>query len=109
MGARAFDLEPAANAIFHFCKGHSHYLLRDYERAIELFQGAIARAPGFPLPYLMLGIVYFEMGRTEAATEQFSKLHDALPPHVLDVLVSRLPYRDDEPKRGMSTALEQVR
>lgn len=108
MGARAFELEPGANGIFHFCVGHSHYLLRDYERAIELFEGAIARAPGFPLPYLFLGIVYCELGQTKAATEQFSKLHDALPPQVLDILVDRLPYRDAEPRRRIRTALEQA-
>ena len=108
IGARAFELEPGANGIFHFCSGHSHYLLRNYDRAVDLFAGAIARAPGFPLPYLFLGIVYFELGRTDEAAVQFAKLHDALPPQVLDLLVDRLPYRDDEPKRRMREALEQA-
>jgi TolB-like protein len=108
VGARAFELEPGANGIFYFCSGHSHYLLRDHDRAIELFEGAIARVPGFPLPYLFLGIVYFELGRKDDAAVQFAKLHDVLPPQVLDVLVDRLPYRDDEPKRRMRNALERT-
>jgi adenylate cyclase len=107
IGARAFELEPGANGIFHFCSGHSHYLLRNYDRAVDLFAGAIARAPGFPLPYLFLGIVYFELGRTDEAAVQFAKLHSVLPPQVLDVLVGRLPYRDDEPKHRMRDALER--
>ena len=60
------------------------------------------------MPYLLLGIVYFEMGRIDDATAQFHLLYDSLPPHVLDVVVSRLPYRDDEPKRRMREALEKA-
>ena len=108
IGARAFELEPVASGIFYLCVGHSHYLLRDYDRAAELLTGAITRIPGFPLPYLLLGIVYFEMGRIGDAAEQFGGLYDSLPSHVLDVVVDRLPYRDDEPKRRMRDALEKA-
>jgi TolB-like protein len=109
VGARAFELQPSgAPGVYYLCAGHSHYLLRDYDRAEELFNGAIMRTPGFPLPYLLLGIVYYEIGQIDNAAEQFGKLHDSLPPHVLDVVVSRLPYRDEEPKRRIRTALDHV-
>ena len=108
MGARAFELEAAAPGVFYLCVGHSHYLLRDYDKAAELLTGAIARTPGFPLPYLLLGIVYFEMGRIDDAAEQFARLSASLPSHVLDVVVDRLPYRDDEPKYRMRDALEKA-
>lgn len=108
MGARAFELEVAAPGVFYLCVGHSHYLLRDYDEAVELLTGAIARTPGFPLPYLLLGIVYFEMGRIDDAVEQFDRLHDSLPSHVLDIVVDRLPYCDDEPKGRIREALKQA-
>lgn len=108
MGARALDLEPGAPGVFYLVAGHSHYLLRNYDKAVELLSIAIARTPGFPLPYLLLGIVYFEMGRTDDAVEQFNRLNDSLPSHVLDIVVDRLPYRDEEPKRRMLNALDQV-
>jgi tetratricopeptide (TPR) repeat protein len=82
--------------------------LRDYDRAIELFTGAIARVPGFPLPYLLLGVVYFELGRLDDAAEQFRRLHEALPSEILEVALDRLPYFDAEPRRRIRNALDQV-
>jgi tetratricopeptide (TPR) repeat protein len=94
--------------VYNLIEGHSHYLLRDYDRAEELLRRAISRAPGFPLPYLLLGIVYYEMGRADDAAAQFAILHKTIPTHVLDIVVSRLPYRDDEPKRRMRDALDNT-
>jgi TolB-like protein/Flp pilus assembly protein TadD len=108
VGLRALELEPAPDGIYFFCTGHSHYLLREYDRAIELFMGAIARIPGFPFPYLLLGVVYSEMGRTDDAAEQFDKLYAVLPPEALSVFLERLPYRDEEPRQRISEALAAV-
>ncbi|MFT5182080.1 MAG: adenylate cyclase, partial [Alphaproteobacteria bacterium] len=108
MGARALELEPVPDGIYYFCTGHSHYLLRDYDQAIELFTGAIARVPGFPLPYLLFGVVYFELGRLDDAAEQFRRLHEALPSEILEVVLDRLPYFDAEPRRRIRNALDQV-
>jgi TolB-like protein len=108
MGARALELEPVPDGIYYFCTGHSHYLLRDYDRAIELFTGAIARVPGFPLPYLLFGVVYFELGRLDDAAKQIGRLYNALPPEFLDSVLSRLPYRDEEPRRRIRAALDQI-
>jgi len=60
------------------------------------------------LTYLLLGLVYFEMGRIEEAAEQFDLLHNPLPSHVLDVVNERLPYSDGEPKKRMHKTLTQV-
>jgi Tfp pilus assembly protein PilF len=108
MGACALDLEPVPDGIYYFCTGHSHYLLRDYERSIALFEAAIARVPGFPLPYLLYGVVCFEQGRLKDAAKQIGRFYDALPPEFLDVVLSRLPYRDEEPRQRIRNALDQV-
>ena len=108
MASKAVALEPVTPPVYNLIEGHSHYLLRDYDTAIELFKSAISRAPGFPLPYLLLGIVYFELNRFEDAASQFAFLREALPPNILDTVVGRLPYRDDEPKRRMRDALGQT-
>lgn len=105
MAAQAVALEPVTPPVYHLIHGHSHYLLRDYLTAIELLTRAIQ--PGFPLPYLLLGIVYFERGRLDDAAAQFAVLREAMPPHVLDTVVGRLPYRDEEPRRRMRQALEK--
>ncbi|MFT5489327.1 MAG: adenylate cyclase [Alphaproteobacteria bacterium] len=108
MGARSLELEPTPDGVYYFCTGHSHYLLRNYDRAIDLFEAAIARVPGFPLPYLLYGVVCFEQGRLTDAAEQFGRLYKALPPDFLDVVLSRLPYREEEPRRRIRNALKQV-
>ncbi len=108
LACKAVALEPVTPPVYNLIEGHSHYLLRDYDTAIELFKSAISRAPGFPLPYLLLGIVYFELSRFEDAASQFAFLREALPPDILDTVVGRLPYRDDEPKRRMRDALGQT-
>jgi hypothetical protein len=51
------------------------------------------------LPYHLLGINYFEMGRAYYAAAQIAIVLKSTSPEVLDKVVSRLPYRDDEPKR----------
>ena len=94
--------------VYSLVAGHSYFLLRDYETAERLFKRTISKAPGFPLPYLLLGIVYYEMGWTDDTAAQFNSLYEAIPPHVMDIVVSRLPYRDDEPKRRMREALDNA-
>lgn len=45
------------------------------------------------------------MGRADDAAEQFDKLHAVLPPELLDVVLDRLPYRDEEPRQRLREAL----
>jgi TolB-like protein len=103
---RSMELDPVVSGAVPLIEGHSLYLLRDYDAAIDRFNLAMALAPGFPLPHLFLGIVYSELGRTEEAAAQIAVLHEAMPAHILDVLVERLPHRDAESKRRMRDALE---
>jgi TolB-like protein len=108
LARRAMEIDPVVPAHYPLIEGHSLYLLRDYDAAINQFKYAISLAPGFPLPHLLLGIVYHELGRFEDAAAQFAALSETLPPHVLDEVVSRLPYRDEEPKIRMRDALDQA-
>jgi adenylate cyclase len=108
IAARAMELEPAPDGVYHFCAGHSHYLLRDYDRAIDLFEAAIARIPGFPLPYLLYGVVCFEQGRMNDAAEKFETVHALLPPEILEAVLDRLPYKDEEPRQRIRAALDAV-
>jgi tetratricopeptide (TPR) repeat protein len=105
---RSMELDPVVAEPVHLLEGHSHYLLRDYEAAIVCFNTAIDLAPGFPLPYLLLGIVYSELGRSEEATAQIAALRESLPAFTLDVVAQRLPYRDEEPRRRIRDALERA-
>jgi adenylate cyclase len=108
-GKKAMEMEPFDTPpVYNLVAGHSHYLLRNYGMAEALFRNTISKAPGFPLPYLLLGVVYFEMGRAEDAAAQFAVLYETMPPHVLDAVVSRLPYRDDEPQRRIRDALDSA-
>ena len=105
---RSMEFDPVVAEPVHLLEGHSFYLLRDYDAAIERFNTAIAVAPGFPLPYLLLGIVYSELGRSEEASAQISALRESLPAFTLDTVAQRLPYRDEEPRRRLRDALAQA-
>ncbi len=105
---RSMELDPVVAEPVHLIEGHSLYLLRDYDAAIVCFNTAIALAPGFPLPHLLLGIVYSELGRSEEATSQIATLRESLPAFTLDIVAQRLPYRDEEPRRRLRNALEQA-
>jgi len=105
---RSMELDPVVPAAVPLIEGHSRYLLRDYDAAIERLNTAIALAPGFPLPYLLLGIVYSELGRSEEAAAQIAVLRESLPAFTLDIVAQRLPYRGEEPRRRMRDALEKA-
>lgn len=108
MVRQSMKLDPVVPTAYPLVEGHSLYLLRDYDAAIDRLNTAIALAPGFPLPHLLLGIVFSELGRSEEATAQITVLRESVPAYTLDIVAQRLPYRDEEPKRRMRDALEQA-
>ena len=82
--------------------------MRNYQAAIDCFKYSISLAEGFQLPYLLLGIVYSELGREDEAAAAITLMRESLPPNMLEAVVQRLPYRDEEPKRRMAEAVARA-
>ncbi|MFP6748462.1 MAG: adenylate/guanylate cyclase domain-containing protein [Alphaproteobacteria bacterium] len=108
MARRFIELDPAMGPLHPLVEGHSHYLMRNYQAAIDCFKYSISLAEGFQLPYLLLGIVYSELGREDEAAAAITLMRESLPPNMLEAVVQRLPYRDEEPKRRMAEAVARA-
>ena len=102
---RFIELDPVVQAVSPLMEGHSLYLLGRHEAAIERFKFSISMAEGFPLPHLLLGIVYSELDRPDQAAAEIAIIRESLLPNELEVVTQRLPYRDEEPRRRMRDAL----
>ena len=105
---RAMEINPVVTPVVPLVEGHSHYLLRDYDAALDRLGFTISLAPGFPVPDLFLAVVYSELGRPEDAVGEVAMLRKTVLAFTLDIIEQRIPYRDDEPRRRLHDALAQA-
>jgi adenylate cyclase len=70
---------------------HSNYLLGRYDEAIATLYDAKVRAPGFPVNYAYLALVYTAIGREEDARAEIATLLNLVPRLTLKVWHERSP------------------
>jgi len=90
----AIRLDPNYPASFAMVLGHSHYLLGDYDAAIEALRDSISRAPGFLPAHRGLAVVYSELGREQEARAAVRQILRISPQASLEQWRERLPYKD---------------
>ena len=76
---KAMRLNPHYPYYYLFYLGQSHYLLNDNDKAIELMNRVITRAPYFLPVRRHLAVLYSEKGETKAAKEQTAEVLRIFP------------------------------
>lgn len=108
MTIKSVQFEPALPPNYAFHWGHSFYLLRRYEEAIEKFRYCIAQAPGFPPARMILAVVFSEMGRLNEAQEEGKELQRLVPGYSLKTVDQIYPYRIEESRNRMLEGLHKA-
>ncbi len=90
---RAMRLNPNYPYYYLFYLGHSHYLLKDSDRAIELMQRVVTRAPYFLPVRRHLAVLYTEAGRLEEAKAQTAEVLRIFPGASIEDERARCFYR----------------
>ncbi|HEX9638552.1 MAG TPA: tetratricopeptide repeat protein [Acidobacteriota bacterium] len=66
-----------------YTQGFQAFAKRDYDRAIELFQQALAQDPAFAIAQQNLAEAYCQKGEYDLAVESIRKVIEAQPNNVL--------------------------
>jgi adenylate cyclase len=90
---RAMRLNPHHPFYYLFYLGHSHYLLKNREQAIELMERVVTRAPYFLPVRRHLAVLYEEVGRTADAKAQTKELLRIFPGASIEDERARCFYR----------------
>ncbi len=75
---RGSELASAATEIY-FQMGRLQFNLKDYEKAIKMFEQAVVITPNYPNARYALGLAYQSVGRTEDALGQYRIIAQLLP------------------------------
>ncbi len=76
--------------------GHSYFLLGRYDDAVAALNEGKARAPGFPISYVFLAVVYVELGRADDARAEIANLLGIIPSLTVGIVSARwIGYRSD--------------
>ena len=105
---KAVRLDPVLppNIVFHW--GHSFYLLRRYDEAIDKIRNCITHAPEFSFARMILAVVYSELGRMEEAATEIRVVRDLLPGYTVGLARERIPYRLEEPRGRLLDGLRKA-
>jgi adenylate cyclase len=88
----AFELESSAPASWDWCRGHSHVLLKDYEKALDRIFPVLELVPGLVPAWVQLARLYAETGEMRQARLFVDRLRAALPNFGIDHAKRMIPY-----------------
>jgi adenylate cyclase len=89
----AMRLNPQYPFYYLFYLGHAYYLLGDNEKAVELMERVVTRAPHFLPVRRHLAVLYEEAGQTDKAELQSSEIVRIFPGASVQDELSRCFYR----------------
>jgi adenylate cyclase len=90
---KAIRLNPVHPAFYSWYKGHAHYLMRQNEKAVEMFERAFYLNPNWWPSHVFLAICFAEMGRSEEARASLEKVFQAQPAFSVEHWAANMPYR----------------
>ena len=90
---RAMRLNPHYPFYYRFYLGHSYYLLKNREKAIELMERVVTRAPYFLPVRRHLAVLYEEVGQSEKAKAQTKEVLRIFPGASIEDARERCLYR----------------
>ena len=90
---KAMRLNPKYPGSYLWSLGHPHFLMKQYEEAISLFNRALNLNPNFHPSNFYLAAIYSELGQTKKARAQITELLHKWPMGDLEAARKRLPYK----------------
>ncbi len=104
----ALRLDPLCPPSWLFMKGHSLYLLGQYDDATPLMQATIERIPDFQVAHLLLACIYAETNRPEEASRHVNEVLRSVPQYSLTDAVRAYRYREEKQKQKFITGLRKA-
>lgn len=90
---KAMRLNPKYPGSYLWSLGHPHFLMKQYEEAISLFNRALNLNPNFHPSNFYLAAIYSELRQTKKARAQVTELLHKWPMDDLEAARKRLPYK----------------
>jgi adenylate cyclase len=91
---RGMDLHPRPTVVFPLALGLAYTVLEEYERAIEVLEEALLINPNYGHTLLALAGGHSALGHMDEARQYVARALAVNPQMTVDVLASRLPFRD---------------
>ena len=104
----ALRLDPFCPPSWLFMKGHSLYLLGQYDDAIPLMQATVERIPDFQVGHLFLACIYAETNRPGEASHHVNEVLRSVPQYTLADAVRVYRYRGEKQKQKFITGLRKA-
>ncbi|MEP4293548.1 MAG: tetratricopeptide repeat protein [Rhizobiaceae bacterium] len=92
LSQRALELHSFAPPSWDFHVGQAHFLLRDYDKALQKFEQARARIPKFTSLRLHMAVAYWEAGQPDAARAEVEAVLAISPDYTLAMAGDNYPY-----------------
>jgi len=80
---KALTLNPVCNECLLLDMGTAYQMLKEYPKAIKLFQHVIEQKPEWASPHFQLGNIYDNLGQKEEAIKEYQKAIDLEPAFTL--------------------------
>ena len=74
--------------------GWAYELMRNYDEARDLLKRALIRDPDFLSTHIILAIHYIETGQKQKAQAEVAEILRINPEFSMEMLRSRIPYKD---------------
>lgn len=103
---RAFELESIAPASWDWCRGHSHVLLKDYEKALDRILPVLELVPGLVPAWVQLARLYAETGEIRQARLVVDRLRAVSPKFGIDHAKSMFPYPSEIERKRLISGLK---
>jgi tetratricopeptide (TPR) repeat protein len=95
------------NIMFQFL-GQSHFMLGQFDEAIEAFERRIIRNPCTDSSHVWLAAIYGHQGRIEEARAEWDKALAVNPNYSLDERIKTWPYRNPADRERVVEGLRQA-
>ncbi len=102
---KAFSLEMFAPPNWEWQMGLSHFLLRQYDQALDRFNRAV---PKFTYAYMLLACTYVELNRLDDARNAIKTLSEVAPQLTVKEFARILPLRIDEEQNRFLDGLRKA-
>ena len=73
--------------------GHSYFLLRRYDDAVEMIRNTIDRVPTFVVAHVFLAVIYSETERMQETAAEIETVLKLVPGYTLPLVDERFPHR----------------
>ncbi len=105
---KAFSIDTVVPPAWEFQVGHSHLLLRQYDKAIARLNRAVEGAPKLAVAHLYLACAYVELDRLDDASDAIQTALEIIPRCAVKDVSRIWPWRIDEHRNRILDGLRKA-